>query len=541
MNRPLAVLFASCALAAALAARAGAFRPPRDLALALTARAGPAELEGRLDGPARETARGWRTTLRFDAASGPQRALVWLPRGRGVDDLSPGRRVAVTGLLRPPRRPRDPGDFDEEAALRAQGAGWVLHARAVAVASEPVPGPWRPWAWAQDARLAAERAFRRRLTPGRAALLAGLTLGDAGALPRDLRDAVRDAGATHLLVASGSNVGFAAAAGAGLALAAGAGPPLVGAAALACAGFYTLMAGGDPPCARAWLMLAAAVLARLLGRLAPASACLTAAAFALLLLDPAAALSPSGVMSVGACAAVLAAGGRVERALPPAWPWPRTTAAATLAALTRGGRRARAGLGGRVRALLLRRPFGQHRARAVVGPAAGRRVRVVGGRRARAAAGAGRRDRGGRRAAPLRTRLPRGGRVAVGVGRDAGVERERAGRLGAGPGRGGDLAPPPAVGGARARGGGRVRLRAARAATAVERAGVVGLWIANWKLLPETLHLGARQPFKVRHLLRGYWHDGQQRPASCCSRSPAAIPSSSGTRAAPASEGGGGI
>ncbi|SCK59426.1 MFS transporter, DHA1 family, bicyclomycin/chloramphenicol resistance protein [Variovorax sp. HW608] len=34
--------------------------------------------------------------------------------------------------------------------------------------------------------------------------------------------------------------------------------------------------------------------------------------------------------------------------------------------------------------------------------------------------------------------------------------------------------------------------------------GVV-LWTANYKLLPETLHPSHRQPFEVRHLLRGYW------------------------------------
>ena len=33
--------------------------------------------------------------------------------------------------------------------------------------------------------------------------------------------------------------------------------------------------------------------------------------------------------------------------------------------------------------------------------------------------------------------------------------------------------------------------------------GVV-LFIANWKLLPETLHTSQRQPFEVRHLMRGY-------------------------------------
>jgi DHA1 family bicyclomycin/chloramphenicol resistance-like MFS transporter len=31
------------------------------------------------------------------------------------------------------------------------------------------------------------------------------------------------------------------------------------------------------------------------------------------------------------------------------------------------------------------------------------------------------------------------------------------------------------------------------------------LWVANWKLLPETLHATQQQPFNVPHLLRGYW------------------------------------
>ncbi len=31
------------------------------------------------------------------------------------------------------------------------------------------------------------------------------------------------------------------------------------------------------------------------------------------------------------------------------------------------------------------------------------------------------------------------------------------------------------------------------------------LWIANFRLLPETLHPSHRQPFNVRHLMRGYW------------------------------------
>ncbi len=37
--------------------------------------------------------------------------------------------------------------------------------------------------------------------------------------------------------------------------------------------------------------------------------------------------------------------------------------------------------------------------------------------------------------------------------------------------------------------------------------GVV-LWIANFKLLPETLHVTQRQPFNVRNLMQGYWQLG---------------------------------
>lgn len=36
----------------------------------------------------------------------------------------------------------------------------------------------------------------------------------------------------------------------------------------------------------------------------------------------------------------------------------------------------------------------------------------------------------------------------------------------------------------------------------------VFLWGANWRLLPETLHLDQRQPFNVANLLRGYWELG---------------------------------
>ena len=36
----------------------------------------------------------------------------------------------------------------------------------------------------------------------------------------------------------------------------------------------------------------------------------------------------------------------------------------------------------------------------------------------------------------------------------------------------------------------------------------VALWVANFRLLPETLHVSQRQPMSVQHLMRGYWQLG---------------------------------
>jgi DHA1 family bicyclomycin/chloramphenicol resistance-like MFS transporter len=36
----------------------------------------------------------------------------------------------------------------------------------------------------------------------------------------------------------------------------------------------------------------------------------------------------------------------------------------------------------------------------------------------------------------------------------------------------------------------------------------VALWTANFRLLPETLHVSQRQPFNVRNLMQGYWQMG---------------------------------
>jgi len=108
--------------AAALAARrAGRLEPSRDPAAAARVWTS-ARFAGRLVAPVRRSRQGWRTVLEFPSAVGPQRAQLWLPSGADPAAYVPGRAAAAVGRLRPPLRPRDPGDFDEAAALAPSGA-----------------------------------------------------------------------------------------------------------------------------------------------------------------------------------------------------------------------------------------------------------------------------------------------------------------------------------------------------------------------------------------------------------------------------------
>ena len=323
-RRALLWLVAVAAVASFAARRAGVLAPRRDPDW--YAIHGDSRVEGRLVGCVRRTRAGWRTLLEFPSASGPQRAQLWLPKGADPAAFEPGRALCAFGRLRLPRRPRDPGDDDEEARASAVGAAWVLRVERVKLSSAPASAAWRVLDWAQRARLSAEASFRRRLEPRRAALLSAIVLGDSGSMSLSLSRAVRDSGGTHLLVVSGLKVGFAAAAVALAGLALGLRPGPRALVAVGAAGFYALMAGADPPSVRAWLMLAAAAAARALDRPTTPSAALTFAAAALLAASPAAALSTGAVMSVGGTAAVLSVARRLDASAPRSWPRPARAA-----------------------------------------------------------------------------------------------------------------------------------------------------------------------------------------------------------------------
>lgn len=286
--------------------------------------------------PAREDSQG----VKFEAelicvdgrvAAARQRALMRLSRKTIFDAPLPGQRFTAQATLALPRPPRNPGEFDERAFLADQGLQWEARGASVAAFSPP-EGRWRISALAERSRRAVERAYRERLSPVDAHLLAGLSLGFKGALPRKLSRDVEDAGVMHLLVPSGAKavLVLAVLALAGQALAA---PPWarVGLEA-AGGGFYVLLAGGQAPYARAYLAWLALRLGQIADRDAGAFHALVVSAWLQLLWQPSALFSLGFQMTYAAALALLAALPALRRGVPRAWPrWARRAALALLA------------------------------------------------------------------------------------------------------------------------------------------------------------------------------------------------------------------
>lgn len=219
--------------------------------LAVTARRGPGSSDGAVGGGDWRPARG-RVRVTID---GPEFSAGW------------GDEIEVAGALFRPAPAAAPGGFDYRAflaeknvhaLLRASPGGWRL------ARSAP---PWSPSRWLGRARARFFSAFDRRLSPHAAALMSGLLLGKKPVSYPEMDRDFRRSGAYHLLVASGSNVGFVL----GLWFVVGRWllglprRPLWG-LAIAWAFLYAGLAGADPPIVRAALMTALGITGALCAR-----------------------------------------------------------------------------------------------------------------------------------------------------------------------------------------------------------------------------------------------------------------------------------
>jgi len=225
---------------------------------------------------------GARFTLETDRIYGQPFKTGLMVYARSLGGASYGDRLSFLADLEAPPGASVPGSLDWAEYLLSRGVTAQARVREVEVLGRANA----LIRLARRFRYSALGAFEAGLPAEAASVLGGVVLGEKKSVPAELKTAFQDSGAMHLLVASGSNVGFIVAVVYFLCARFGLRRNWSGLAALALAGFYVLAAGLDTPLVRAYLMFSAGLCAWLLRRESGAFHALTAAALAILVLSP---------------------------------------------------------------------------------------------------------------------------------------------------------------------------------------------------------------------------------------------------------------
>ncbi|MBI4656508.1 MAG: ComEC/Rec2 family competence protein [Elusimicrobia bacterium] len=164
--------------------------------------------------------------------------------------------VKISGTLRRPFSYAVPGNLDWREYLNRSGIMREMRASSITVVSEAN----FVFKTAGFIRFAVLDSFDSRLkSPEHSAILSGIVLGEKKQIPKELKKSFQDSGAMHLLVASGSNVGFITFIVYFLCAAMGLKKRVSGIIGSIIAGLYVLAAGLDPPLVRAYLMFISAL------------------------------------------------------------------------------------------------------------------------------------------------------------------------------------------------------------------------------------------------------------------------------------------
>src|SRR5438034_261108 len=301
-------------------------------------------LEGRI--VAAPERRAGRTVLLVEAsavgrgaARRPACGLVRLAVRHPARRWRYGERLRVETRLRAPRNFENPGRFDYVGRLARQGVRVTASAWNGGEV-ERLPGRARGLRarlerWRE--RLAAAMAAAVR--PPEGAVLRALIVGDEEGIDADLREAFTRAGVVHVLSISGLHVGLVAAAGFWLArrllgqserlLLALDVERLAALVSLGPVALYTALAGLGVATLRSAIMVAAAVLAGLLGRRADVLRTLALAALVLALVWPGTPLEIAFQLSFASVGAIVCGMRRLAPAAP-AGSWRARLSAAAL-------------------------------------------------------------------------------------------------------------------------------------------------------------------------------------------------------------------
>ena len=266
-----------------------------------------------------------------------QSGLGRILSAEGVADAPLGQRVYFSVVLRggvPPERAGRylvrgvllplPGEADGmgfHAYLRDMGVRWTLTRAQVRQVVEP-PGWWARWANRARAHFDGLLARGIERYPGELALYRGMLLGEKAVLSAEQQEMFTHSGTFHIFVIAGLHIGVIAFALEGVLLLLRVPHRAALVLGLALLGIYVAITGAGLPARRAFLMIALFTTARV-GRL-PANplALLTAAALAVLLLEPTELFSTGFQMSFAVVTGLVCLGAPLARRWEAAWqPW----------------------------------------------------------------------------------------------------------------------------------------------------------------------------------------------------------------------------
>ncbi|WEK59308.1 MAG: ComEC/Rec2 family competence protein [Candidatus Brevundimonas phytovorans] len=231
---------------------------------------------------------------------------------------APGEAVRLFGNLNPPPSPASPGAYDFGRNAYFQGMGGTLFALGQTRPTVLAEPPWRVRMAMKinAARYALAQRIVARLGERTGGIAAAMTTGHETWIGREDLDAMRDSGLAHILSISGLHmaiVGGFVFFGVRLGVAAWpwlalrvSGKKVAAVAGLIAVGTYLVVSGAPPPAERSAITASIAFFAILLDRQAVTMHALAVAAFAVLLLQPEAIVTPGFQMSFAATAALVA-------------------------------------------------------------------------------------------------------------------------------------------------------------------------------------------------------------------------------------------
>ena len=248
----------------------------------------------------------------------PYRVRVSMPR-KYAADARIGEAVTLRATLQPPPEPVEPDGFDFARRAwfdRLGGTGYST-SKVTPLAGAPAP-PWdlAVWSYVDALRMTINGRIRASLPGDTGEIAVALITGQRGGIPKNINEAMRDSGLTHILSISGLHMVIMAGTvfwlvRALLALVPGLSlryPIKKWAAifALAAATFYLALSGAAVSTVRSWIMISIVLIAVLLDRPAITMRNVALAALAILVVAPESLFEPSFEMSFAAVVGLVA-------------------------------------------------------------------------------------------------------------------------------------------------------------------------------------------------------------------------------------------